>query len=92
MRPVQTEHECELCGAWTVCARHEVFYGTANRKLSIKWGMTAWLCPACHNASNRGVHHHRENDLILKKRYQRIWEESYTREEFIKVFGRSYAE
>lgn len=81
---------CELCGANTECVRHHVFFGTANRKLSEKWGMVSWLCPGCHNMSNRGVHFNRENDLILKQRYQRIFEAEHGSVEFMQIFGRSY--
>ena len=86
----QTEHECELCGYYGICSRHHVYYGTANRKQSDKWGMTAWLCPTCHTSSARGVHFNKLNDLILKERYQRIFEETHTREEFMSIFGRNY--
>lgn len=83
-------NECEICGIETECARHEVFFGTANRRLSIKWGMTAWLCPAHHNMTNDGVHFNRDNDLILKRRYQAHFELMYSHELFVAIFGRNY--
>jgi len=81
---------CELCGRDAYCTHHHVYFGTANRKLSDKWGMVAMLCPDCHQNGPRAVHHCRETDLILKRRYQRKFEEEHTREEFRKIFGKSW--
>ena len=81
---------CELCGRETTCARHHVYFGNANRKLSEKWGMVAWLCPECHQHGANAVHRNRFSDLKLKRKYQRIFEERYPNESFIKIFGRNY--
>ena len=40
--------------------------------------------------SARSVHNDREMDLILKRRYQEEYEKNHTREEFIKLIGKSY--
>jgi len=40
--------------------------------------------------SNYGVHFDKVLDLEIKKRTQRKFEESHTREEFIQIFGRSW--
>lgn len=69
---------------------HEVFYGTANRKISIKNGFCVGLCSQHHNMSNNSVHHNREMDIYLKQIYQKAYEKEHTREEFIKLIGRSY--
>lgn len=80
---------CELCGRpYTV--RHHVFFGTANRRISEQEGMVAWLCPACHTDGALAVHRCRMTDLRLKRRYQEIFEQTHTREEFRAKFGRSY--
>jgi len=81
---------CELCGREGQTNIHHVYFGTANRKLSDKWGMVAMLCPDCHQNGPRAVHHCRETDLILKRRYQAKFEEEHTREEFRKIFGKSW--
>ena len=60
---------------------HEVF-GGCNRKRSINNKFIALLCRDCHN-----------NKKILKelkKKYQREYEKNHTREEFIKLIGKSY--
>ena len=85
---------CEICGnECFVYMRHHVFFGTANRKLSEKWGMVAILCPDCHQNGPRAVHKCREEDLKLKRKYQAVFEEKHgTREEFMKIFGKNYRE
>lgn len=81
---------CELCGREGQTNAHHVFFGTANRKLSDKWGMVAMLCPDCHQNGPRAVHRCRETDLVFKRRYQEIFEKEHSREEFRRIFGRSY--
>lgn len=52
--------------------------------------MVAWLCPECHQYGANAVHRNRFSDLKLKRKYQRIFEERYPDESFIKIFGRNY--
>lgn len=74
--------KCEYCKKY--CERldpHEV-YGGSNRKRSIENGFVVLLCRECH-----------QNEEILqelKKQYQRQYEYKHSREEFIKIIGRSY--
>lgn len=81
---------CIVCGGTRQCL-HEVFYGTANRKKSIEWGLVVPLCNACHNMSDRGVHFNKELDLKLKEMAERKWLEYYNKsiDDFIKEFGRN---
>lgn len=71
--------------------RHEVFFGTANRKQSIEDGLVVFLKPELHTGS-KGVHNNREIDLYLKIIGQRAWMEYYNKSEndFIKRYGKSY--
>ena len=80
---------CKMCGRWDWIEKHHVF-GGANRKNSEKYHMTVDLCLWCHNEPPHGVHFNRENDLKLKQEYQKTFEQEHTREEFRKIFGRSY--
>lgn len=60
---------------------HEV-YGGSNRKRSIENGLVVPLCRTCH-----------ENYEVLEylKRFVQLkYEETHTREDFIKIFGKSY--
>lgn len=74
--------KCEYCGK--VCKKldsHEV-YGGSNRKRSIKNNFVKLLCRNCHSDEN-----------ILKQlkiATQKDYEENHTREEFIRIIGKSY--
>ena len=72
---------------------HHIFFGTANRKLSEKYGLKVWLCKEFHTGSN-GVHNNRVLDLLLKEIAQRKFEEyykgTYNRSDFIRIFGKNY--
>ena len=74
--------------------RHEIFFGTANRKKSIKYGLVVFIRPEDHNMSEYGVHNRKghEFDMYLKKLGQKraMDEYAWTTEEFIEIFGRSY--
>lgn len=83
-------HRCELCGSPVWIERHHVFFGAGQRQRSEQYGMVADLCHYCHNEPPKGVHHNRKTDLMVKRRYQRIFEETHTREEFMQIFGRNY--
>lgn len=85
------DQQCWVCGTTQNLHVHHIFYGSANRKLSDKYGCVVCLCGKHHNLSNEGVHFNRDLDLLLKKTTQREWEKRYgNREDFIKTFGRSY--
>lgn len=84
---------CFLCGKYGPVERHHVFPGS-YRKASEKYGLVVDLCHWCHNEPPDGVHFNRKNALILKQRAQRMVmrDQSWTTEDFIKVFGRNYLE
>ena len=81
---------CELCGRFSdpynPIERHHVFGGNGRRQVSEKYKMVAHICVRCHRGPE-GLHNNRER---LKRRYQRICEETRTREEFMAAFGRNY--
>lgn len=79
---------CEVC-CTPYAETHEVFYGTGQRQLSIRYGLQAILCAEHHRGSN-GPHHNRERDLELKKREQKRFERLHGHEKFMKLFGRNY--
>lgn len=79
---------CYFCGKPRE-AIHEVWFGK-NRQTSIKNGFCVGLCIYHHNGSNEAVHFNRDNDLILKRLYQKEYEKTHSREEFIKLIGRNY--
>ena len=73
---------CAICGNNQV-ALHHIFEGK-NRKKSTKYGMVVPLCPYHHQWV------HKTNYKGFKEQAQKEFEKTHTREEFIKIFGRSY--
>ena len=68
----------------------DVFYGTANRKKSEEFGCWVYLCAGHHNMTDYSVHFNKELDLKLKKECQKEFEKYGSREEFRRIFGKSY--
>lgn len=82
--------QCYFCRFTYNLHLHHIFGGTANRKQSEKYGFKVFLCGFHHNMSNEGVHFNRELDLKLKRECQRKFEETHSREEFMKIIGKNY--
>lgn len=80
---------CYFCNRPAECI-HEVYFGTANRQISIENGFCVGLCHREHNLSTKSVHNDRKMDLELKQVYQEEYEKTHTREEFIRLIGKSY--
>ena len=88
---MQFDRSCLICGS-EVVEEHHVFFGTANRRQSEKYGLKVYLCPEHHRGS-QGVHNNRHFDLMLKREAQLVFEEDIgNRTQFVKVFGRNYLE
>lgn len=68
-----------------------VFYGTANRRLSDEDGCIVYLCQR-HHTGAQGVHFNKKIDLTLKARCELEWlkQNDKTIEDFIKRYGRNY--
>ena len=64
---VQSKKECYITGSTYNLHKHHIFEGTANRKLSEKYGLWIYLRADWHNLSTYGVHFNRELDIKLKK-------------------------
>lgn len=72
--------------------RHEVFFGTANRKESIEDGLVIFLSPELHNMSDKGIHFNRNFDIWAKRAAERAWIDYYgkTVSEFINRYGKNF--
>jgi len=70
---------------------HHIYFGR-NRQISDRNGFWVWLLPYWHTGSMYGVHgkYGADLDLELKQDCQRKFEETHTREEFMKLIGRNY--
>ncbi|MBQ9251598.1 MAG: hypothetical protein IJ188_03060 [Clostridia bacterium] len=79
--------ECYLTGVQTGLHLHHIYAGTANRKLSDRWGCWVWL-----KASIHADLHDRDKsiDLRLKQDCQRAFEAKYDHKTFMRIFGKSY--
>lgn len=86
---IEDMEHCVVCGSQYVQIHH-IFFGTANRKMSDKYGYVVPLCQE-HHTGNTGVHFNKFLDLYLKQKAQTHFEsEIGTRNDFRKVFGKSW--
>lgn len=85
---------CEKLGAiariWRGLETHHVFGGTANRKLSERYGLKVRLCVGHHREGPYAVQNNRKIDGILKQDAQRAFERDHSREEFMRIFGKNH--
>ena len=81
--------KCVLCGKVGFVHLHHIFEGSL-RKRSERYGMTCLLCPVCDVYGDHSVHMDENTNRKLKRAAQRKFERKHTREDFIKLFGRSY--
>lgn len=92
MKSIMQENKkiCYLCDG-IATEEHHCLHGTANRKLSEKYGLKVYLCHRCHRTGEYAVHRNRETDLRLIRTAQKIFEiQVGSREEFIRIFGKNY--
>lgn len=89
--------ECYLCnmllGIDTPAAcreEHHVMHGTANRKLSEHYGLKVYLCPYHHRNGPQAAHRCRQTDILLKQAAQKAFEQKYSPEKWMEVFGKNY--
>lgn len=73
---------CECCGQYSKRLDPHEVYGGSNRKRSIKYKFVKLICPKCH--SNEAI----INQLRIDT--QKEFEKEHTREEFIKIIGKSH--
>lgn len=88
---MQDEKKCYLTGARSGLHKHHIF-GSFNRDNSEKYGLWVWLKWDHHIADSphRTPHNDAEIDLMLKREAQRKFEQSHSREEFMRIFGRNW--
>ena len=83
------KYKCYLCGRTTPTEKHHIF-GGANRRWSENYGLYVYLCHFCHNEPPIGVHFNKTVRERLQATAQRAFEDEYSHEEFIEIFGRNY--
>lgn len=86
---IKNDRECYLCGKTVNLERHHIFAGNANRKISESLGLWVFLCHNCHTGKN-GAQYNKEKNLRLKRYAQRAFEQTHTRDEWMKCIGKNY--
>ena len=80
------EKECFISGSRINLDKHHIYAGSC-RQLSEKHGCWVWLRHDIHmDVHSRDI----SIDNYLRETCQKKFEETHTREEFRKIFGRSY--
>jgi 5-methylcytosine-specific restriction endonuclease McrA len=80
-----SDQKCYVCGAPATDVHH--VFNASNRKKSTQYGFVVNLCRHCHD----DLHFHSPQKYVyIKQEYQRIFEQTHTREQFIQEFGKSY--
>jgi hypothetical protein len=90
----QNEERCYHCGRpLAERERHHLLHGSANRQNSEDYGLTVYLCPACH----AHIHANEVFDLFYMQLGQTAFEELMERyeepgprERFRDIFGKSW--
>lgn len=82
---------CYVCGRSPTQIHHVFFGWTGNRQSSEKYGYVVGLCFEHHTGGKDAVHFNKALELKLKRMCQEDFEANIgTREEFRKIFGKSY--
>lgn len=89
--------QCYICrllyGDYTikpVLEEHHVMGGTANRKLSEKYGLKVYLDPDHHRHGTDSVHKNAKVAEMLHREAQKAFERTYPDLSFRKIFGKNY--
>lgn len=86
---VQAEKECWFCGSRVRLEEHHIFAGTANRKISEKYGLKVWLCHR-HHTGDGGAQYDPEKNLQLKQEAQKAFEKEHSLELWMKLIRKNY--
>ena len=84
---------CEMEGDYSqkYTELHHIFDGP-NRKISEANGLTVRLCLKHHREGKEAVHNNAEKMRLLQRTAQTKFEESHSRQEFMRLIGRNYLE
>lgn len=83
------DERCYLCGCVRELELHHIMHGTANRRLSTRYGLTCWLCRT-HHTGRFGVHSHAELNRKLQQDAQTAFERTHPHAEWMTLFGKNY--
>ena len=77
--------KCMLCEKNAV-NKHEIFFGTGQRKISMKYGLVIPLCYQCHLRMHRSS----VQQAIWHVKGQEAFEKEYPDLNFLETFGENY--
>lgn len=83
------DDRCYLCQMAVGTQDHHIF-GAANRKHSEEDGLKVRVCAKCHDKIHFSPKDGGKTNLELHKAGQAKYEETHSREEFMKRYGRNY--
>ena len=83
------DNRCFLCGNCHDLELHHIMHGTANRRLSTRYGLTCLLCRA-HHTGQFGVHNNAGLNLALQQAAQRAFEQTHSHKEWMDIFKKNY--
>ena len=93
----QQDHTCYLCmilnGDFDIRSglqEHHVMFGTADRRLSERYGLKVYLCPQHHTEEPMAVHNNGALRRLLQEKAQRAFERKYSHEEWMEAFGKNF--
>ena len=78
--------KCAVCGSKQGHIDNNEVYEGAKRGVSMKYGFIIPLCYDCH----KRFHNDREFALIYKRKFQKEYEKTHSRSEFINIIHRNY--
>ena len=86
---LQSDRVCYICGRPFGLEMHHILGGTANRKLSEKYGLKVWLCHR-HHTGEDGAQYDPHLNKLLKMDAQTAFERTHTHAEWMRIFGKNY--
>ncbi len=69
---------------------HHAMPGTANRRLSERYGLKVYLCVEHHLVGPEAVHNNIRLLRLLQENAQMAFERRYSHEKWMEVFGRNF--
>lgn len=86
---LQTDSKCYVCQMAVGTEEHHIF-GASNRKHSEADGLKVRICHRCHERIHFSPKDGGKTLRLLQQAGQAKYEETHTREEFMKRYGRSW--
>lgn len=82
---------CYRCQKQCDTELHHIIHSGCSKKRQERMGLIVYLCADCHRGTY-GVHgkYGHDIDIDLKKISQKMYEESHSRDEWMKEIGRNY--